>query len=495
MTEKIVPRERLVPPGPVVENLLTSASHRVVVSWFRRATLVEFEDTLFRHESAVMMPAGEKPSELDGDGRHRTAVGLAATVLRYVDEHPGVQVVVAGHTDTTGGDAYNLQLSQWRAECVTAVLTGDAATFAKICNDWRRMKVEDYQQILTWLAEERGWDCDPGGIDGVHGNDTQTAVNNFRQAYNEEGPGASWAPKVTPYGPANNDETWRAYFNCYEEALMAELDEDFDGLATLRAKLAFATPQRFVGCGENHPKEAENVDEFRSQTNRRVEVVIFEPGEVPAFGCHPAPGACNPDQCELYDRQRLRQRVLPPMLSAKRWHARWDGDTAQMNSTRAMTLLALGLPAGVPLTFTVKQEEHGDVAELEAVSAAESAIVPFDAWEHPKSYAYAGTLGPDDPFPEVRFSYVVEGAGRRVEGDAIVYRDRLHVQLVVDDGGVLGNQPIQVVSPWGTRELRSDPDGIVDVPDLPPGGASVVLRDRTLVHLGELPFDWHGDEP
>ncbi len=494
MSDKVIPRERLVAPGPVVENLVTSASHRVVVSWFRRATLVEFEDALFRHGSAVMMPAGEGPSALDGEGRHRTAVGLAATVLRYIDEHPDTQVFVAGHTDTSGADAFNLELSSWRAECVTAVLTGDAEAFARICNDVRRMKVEDYQQILTWLAEERGWDCDPGGIDGVHGTQTQTAVNNFRQAYNDEGPGASWAPKVTPFGPANNDETWRAYFCCYEEALMAELDEELEGLAALRAKLQFATPERFAGCGEHHPKEAENVDEFRSQTNRRVEVVIFDPGEVPTFACHPGGGTCNPEACELYDRTRFRQRVLPPMLTAKRWRARWNGETAQMDTIREMVVDAPGLPPGTPLRFTVEQEGHAVVAELEATSGAEQASVPFDGWEHPTSYVYAGELDEATPFVEVRFSYVVEGAGRRVEGTSVLYRDRLHLQLVLDNGAVLGNQPLRIVSPWGLRSTHSDPDGIVDVPNLPPGGASVVLRDRTLVHLGELPFDWHGDD-
>ena len=495
MTEKVIPRERLVAPGPIVDNLVTSASHRIVVSWFRRATLVEFEDALFRHESAVMMPAGEAPSDATGDARHRTSVGLAATVLRYVDEHPGTRAFVAGHADTTGGDAYNVQLSAWRAECVTAVLTGDAAAFARICNDWSRMKVQDYQQILTWLAEERGWDCDPGGIDGTHGDDTQTAVNAFRQAYNEEGPGSSWAPKVTPFGPANNDETWQAYFRCYEEALMVELDEDLPGLAALRAKLQFASPDRFAGCGEHHPKEAENVDEFRSQTNRRVEVVLFDPGEVPSFACHPGGGACNPEACELYDRARFRQRVLPPMLSAKRWRAGWNGETAQMDTAREMQLDAPGLPSGVPLTFIVEQQGHAVVAELEATSSAEQASCAFEAWEHPDSYVDAGDIDEKTPYTEVRFSYVVEGAGRRVESALLRYQDRMQLQLVLDSGAQLSNQPVRVVSPWGTRTTSTDDEGVLDVPDLPPGGASVVLRDRTLVHLGELPFDWHGDPP
>lgn len=494
MTDKTIPREGLAAPGPIITNLVTSSKHRVMITWYRRATLVEFEDALFRTNSAVMMPTGEAPSPEDGEARRRTAVGLAASVLRVVQEHPGLQVLVAGHADTTGGDAYNLELSGWRAECVTAVLVGDAARFAKICNDWRRMRVADYQQILTWLAETRGWNCDPGGIDDVHGNDTQTAVNEFRTAYNAEGPGATWAPKVTPWGPANNDETWRAYFNCYEEALVAELGEGLQGLAALRQNLRFIVPDRSVGCGEHHPKEAENVDEFRSQTNRRVEVVLFEPGEVPSMTCHPAKGQCQPAACELYDAERFRRRVLPPLLSALPWLARWDAEVARMDETHAMILEAPGLPAGQELKFTVTQETHGPVAEVLVTSGPERAELPFDAWEHPRSYADAGDLGEGGAFAEVRFSFVVEGAGRRIEGGSIRYRDRLHLQLELEDGTPLGSQPVRVISPWGTRRVTTDAEGILAVDDLPPGGASVVLRDRTLVHLRELPHDWHGDE-
>lgn len=494
MSNKTIPRDQLTAPGPIVTNLVTSSKHRVMVTWYRRATLVEFEDALFRLNSAVMMPATEKPSPADGEGRRRTAVGLAASVLRVVQEHPGLTLLVAGHTDTTGGEGYNLELSGWRAECVTSVLVGDAARFAQICNNVKRLRVADYQQILTWLAETRGWDCDPGGIDDTHGTQTQTAVNNFRQAYNEEGPGSQWAPKVTPWGPANNDETWRAYFNCYEEALLEELGEDFAGLAALRANLAFVTPDRSVGCGEHHPKEAENIDEFRSQTNRRVEVVMFEPGEVPALSCHPGPGQCVPEACELYDRERFRQRVLPPLVSAKRWRATWDADVARMDEPRTMILEAPGLPAGHDLVFTVTQEGFGPVAEISAVSGEERAEVVFDEWEHPKSYEDAGDLGAEGSFAEVRFSFVAEGAGRRIEGGAVRYRDHLYLQLVLDNGVEVAGQPVRVISPWGTRSIVTDEDGVLAVDELPPGGASVVLRDRTLVHLGELPYDWQGDE-
>ncbi len=494
MSDKTIPRDELDAPGPIVTKLVTSSKHRITIAWFRRATLIEFEDALFRLNSAVMMPAGEDPSPTEESGQQRTAVGLTASVLRVAEERAELQVFVAGHADTTGADAYNIELSQWRADCVTAVLTGDSQSWATICNNVKRMRVADYQQILTWLAQTRGWDCDPGGIDDVHGNQTQTAVNNFRAAYNAEGPGASWAPKVTPWGAANNDETWVAYFNCYEEALMGELGVEFAGLAALRKGLRFIDPRRSVGCGEHHPKEAENVDEFRSQTNRRVEVLFFEPTEVPSLACHPGPGQCDPDACELYDPEQFRRRVLPPLLSALPWRAHWDSGFARMDETHELILDAPGLPAGHPMRFVISQQGFGPVAELTVPSGPQRAAVAFSDWEHPKSYVDAGDLGPGGVFEQVRFTFVVEGAGRRIEGGAITYGDRLHVQLVLEDDTPIAEQRVRVISPWGTRTIDSDAEGMVEVDGLPPGGASVVLRDRTLVHQGELPHDWEGDD-
>ncbi len=44
----------------------------------------------------------------------------------FVDEHPGMQVLVVGHTDTVASSAYNLTLSMERAKSIAAYLTDDA---------------------------------------------------------------------------------------------------------------------------------------------------------------------------------------------------------------------------------------------------------------------------------------------------------------------------------------------------------------------------------
>lgn len=494
MAEIVIPRGKLGAPGPIVANLSTSAAHRIVVSWFRRAQLIEFEDALFRTDSAVVLPSAEAPSDADGTARRRTTVGIAATVLRHAEEHPEQTMFVAGHADTAGADAHNLQLSEFRARCVHAVLVGDAATFAKICNDVRRMKVADYEQILTWLAETRGWDCDPGEIDDRHTGRTQTAVNNFRKSYNAEGPGSTFAPKVTEFGPANNDETWRAYFFCYEDALALELGVDVSELAGLRANLRFLAPA-VVGCGESHPLEAENVDEFESQTNRRVEVLFFDPGEEPPLPCHGGgPGTCNPELCELYDPEKFRRRVLPAMVSALPWRARWSDDIAHEDEPRDMLVDAPGLPAGTEMQLKVTLRGHGIVAEVTVAALQDLVQVPFDGWFVPEAVQPVGDLEPGQPFPEALYDFEVEGGGRKVATKVpIRCLDRVHLRLVVNGDVPLADEPYRLLSPWGSRRGTTDESGVLDETELPPGGASIVLRERTLVHLGVLPFDWRGD--
>ncbi len=62
---------------------------------------------LFDHDSARLKPES---------GKALTEIG------RYLKAHPGVKVYVVGHTDNTGTYAYNLELSQRRAQAVTDAL-------------------------------------------------------------------------------------------------------------------------------------------------------------------------------------------------------------------------------------------------------------------------------------------------------------------------------------------------------------------------------------
>jgi outer membrane protein OmpA-like peptidoglycan-associated protein len=260
------------------------------------AKLIELEDALFRTNSAVLMPEGEQPSS-DAHASV-TSIGVFAKALRFVEEHAPKKLLIAGHTDTEASAAFNRPLSRERAELTFTVLMGKRARFAELAD--ARHKVADEKQILSWcsVAFPELFACDPGAID----DDPTTgvdAVRDFQGQYNaaKEALGAEDQPDLAVdgvVGPA----TWGAIFDVYEKGLAEELGVDAEGLRDLRARVRFlADDVKHVGFGESHPIEEPTRDQFRSQTNRRVELLFFDPGEEPDVDRLQN----DPEHSEVYD--------------------------------------------------------------------------------------------------------------------------------------------------------------------------------------------------
>lgn len=278
-------------------------------------TFVEVTDAHFRTNSAVLLPEGEDP-EADGDHQALTSVGLIASALRFNDEHAGRSMLVAGHTDTTADVAFNQKLSQERAEVALALLKGGDTSrerFKSLCDG--RHTVADVNQILSWVAVGLdGFDCDPGVVDD---SPKPAAVRKFQTAYNQQKATLNPDPKVATLNVDGSfgKLTWGAVFDCYEAALRDELGEDASGLAALRTKLRFVNSKReFLGFSEHFPIEELGVDNFRSQSNRRVELLFFEAGEEPDL----EHAAQDPETTELYLPGQYERMPLPPMGSARR---------------------------------------------------------------------------------------------------------------------------------------------------------------------------------
>lgn len=260
--------------------------------------LIELEDALFRTNSAVLMPEGETPST-DEHGAI-TSVGIIAKTLRFCSVEAPKKVLVAGHTDTEASAAFNRPLSRERAELTHALLVGKRDRFAELAQ--ARHKVADYKQILSWcsVAYPELFACDPGTIDDDAPSGVE-AVREFQSQYNlgKAALGAEEQPDLAVdgvVGPA----TWRALFDVYEKGLQDELGVDGSGLADLRAELRFlADDVQHVGFGESHPIDEPFRDEFRSQTNRRVEILFFGPGEEPDLNLL----RNDPEHSEVYDRE------------------------------------------------------------------------------------------------------------------------------------------------------------------------------------------------
>jgi outer membrane protein OmpA-like peptidoglycan-associated protein len=263
-----------------------------------KAIFVELADALFRSNSAVVLPEGETP-EKDGEALESLqSVSAFAALLRFNAEHPGKKVLLAGHADTTNTPEFNLPLSEERAKCAHALLIGDREAWKTLSND--RHKVGDYKQILAWVSrafDDLFFDCDPGAIDDVESTGVEP-VRRFQRAYNENKAalGASAEADLEPDGDVG-PLTWGAFFDCYEHALGLELGEDKEGVSALRAELVFVDPENpAIGFSEHFPIEELGVDQYRSQANRRVEMLTFDLGEEPDV----AAALDDPETSELY---------------------------------------------------------------------------------------------------------------------------------------------------------------------------------------------------
>ncbi|MBN1306504.1 MAG: hypothetical protein JXA18_01205, partial [Chitinispirillaceae bacterium] len=114
-----------------------------------RCDFVEMPDVLFHHNSAVPC--------LDEEG---VLLGALTAAFSFAKENPDKEIVLFGHTDTSGDPSYNYDLSQWRAEGIKALLDNNQEAWLDVVDI--ASKVEDYQSILKSLTISQGWNCDPG---------------------------------------------------------------------------------------------------------------------------------------------------------------------------------------------------------------------------------------------------------------------------------------------------------------------------------------------
>jgi len=65
------------------------------------------------------------------------AIRQLQVVLQALREQPGLQTHIVGHTDSVGSDAYNMRLSQRRAESVATYLVQQGVPRQNITTDYR----------------------------------------------------------------------------------------------------------------------------------------------------------------------------------------------------------------------------------------------------------------------------------------------------------------------------------------------------------------------
>ena len=456
----------------------------------RRAIRLELASTYFNTASAQFLPRLDDPHEHhEEDQGSAEERGLEAIVytLRYLELYPDRALVVAGHTDTAGADAYNRPLSEARAQCVVALIEGDRDGFVAAC---KRYHVdEDDAYVLRYAARTRGWTCDPGDAPRA----TKAQVEAFQVRYNQ-----TFAKSIAEDGVAG-PQTWGAYFDLYEDDLRG-LAGGADALAAQRARVRWVDAgKKALGCGEDFPRVGVGVDGQAEQENRRTEVLFFEPAELPPVVSGPAIyggdyGFDPLDLCGADYRADLRiVDALERPLAGATVGIHHDADGKQIGETRQTDGEGLVLWERLPFgRYTVHVEHEGFAFSAPIVLRGEDGkggpldvVAPpryrahlrlLDAAERPLGGAEARMFRADDGAPE--------GEAKPADDQGLVRFDDLPVEEyvvhVTHDGRAFSRfvdlregdgEPLDVVAPPRFRaHLR-----VLDVDERPVRGATVRL--------------------
>jgi len=223
-----------------------------------RSHVVELPPRLIRVRLAGLLFETDKTFLLP-DAMH----GIRGLVDLYSD-HEDMSVVITGHTDRVGGPAYNLGLSEGRAQAIGQFLYDDVASWLRNYQtppSGRVWGAREDQFMLSAIPDEAGVPYYGDEVDGIFGAKSQDAAKRYQAA---RGLAVDGIP-----GPKTR------------EALIT----DYMGLDG--TSLPAAADVQFLGCGEHHGA-VQTADGVEEAENRRVELFLFDPGP-------PAPGV--PDAC------------------------------------------------------------------------------------------------------------------------------------------------------------------------------------------------------
>lgn len=263
---------------------------------------------------------------------HRLA-GVPETLITLPET---TRLQLFGHTDATGSETANKELSDRRALVVHAMLVGDVDTLFRIADEEAWGPPSD-QFLLRMLG------CDPGPIDGKHEELTHAATTRFQERYvlgtyhaNDQElrvPGLAIDGKL-------DGETFTALLDAYIQQFSPQL-------ATSRF-----LPAKAVGCTDFNRA----ADTSSDSENRRVSLAVYS-----ATPAYPDSAPCvdgNPDACPLVPNgvpatcMWHREHVIDAKPSDALHHHFLPSWLLLTNDKYMLSVLTT-LPDGAEITFEV----------------------------------------------------------------------------------------------------------------------------------------------
>lgn len=257
--------------------------------------VLELEDTLFHTDSAVMMPSHSVTNEnADSQISNKTeenqqfisGIKSIALVLKQFEINAEQKLIIAGHNDIKNNSRQCFELSELQAKNVLYLLTGEdnGSAWARSCE--QQHSIEDYKQILHYFAVRKSWNCDPGKTDTKWGQKTEDACREF---FTKAVP--TKAEKIVSEIVNNSDKkwpihAWKAVYTLYEEELCEALKITSQDLVARRKRIKFVkSGKQIVSCGASFPVDLKERNNYRSRSNRRVEILFFKSEDIPSLVC------------------------------------------------------------------------------------------------------------------------------------------------------------------------------------------------------------------
>ncbi len=185
-------------------------------------------------------------------------------IKKQYDLHPNSNLLVVGHTDTSGKDDYNLSLSLERAEAVAAYLQDKVETWDVFFGDnkpaEKKWGIKEVQFMLSALPDGAAKKfLTEKDITGKEDTKTKEAVKAFQSSAGLKDDGIA------------GSKTHKALIQAYMNIDGTSLPQDANNTIKLTTH----------GCGENFPVD-NAADGKRDADNRRVEIFFFDGPIVPA---------------------------------------------------------------------------------------------------------------------------------------------------------------------------------------------------------------------
>ncbi|MBK9576846.1 MAG: peptidoglycan-binding protein [Fibrobacteres bacterium] len=234
-------------------------------------------------------------SHLPTIGAHNEFGRAMATLLQKLSTYPPGNSDMAisfgfASADAVGGSR---KFADVRARAIKAILRRDVAAWKELGKT--EFKLRDIQYLLSELAKNHNWNCDPGKVDGASGPSTSAALNGFQKECNHR-----FKTSYSIDGKLGG-QTWEGALKVYCSMVRAARGEDPSAAAD------WPLPD-FPASGTQGTYS--NGNDFPDPPGRSAEICLFHPVDVPALASPPASGAVTKAENPVEDPEKFEKRKL-----------------------------------------------------------------------------------------------------------------------------------------------------------------------------------------